>query len=170
MPNVINHASFGTVTASEPPPAVSEVLAFRLGNEEFGVDIHAVRELRGYTAVTRIAEAPAYLKGVVNLRGIIVPIVDLRLKLGLGQAIYNEFTVVIVLALEGRQVGVVVDSVSDVVSFGPEQIKAPPPSGPSFRHDYLTGIATLGDRLLQLANLNVLLAEMVSAATLPHAA
>ena len=156
--------------AAEPARNGAEVLAFRLGNEEFGVDIHEVRELRGYTAVTRIAEAPPHWKGVVNLRSVIVPIVDLRIKLGLGQPVYGESTVVIVLDLEGRQIGVVVDSVSDVVSIPAEQIKAPPPSGPNFRHDYLTGIATIDERLLQLVNLNLLLADTASAAVLPHAA
>lgn len=148
----------------------AEVLAFRLGAEEFGIDIHAVRELRGYSAVTRLAQAPAYLKGVVNLRGLIVPIVDLRLKLGLGEASYNDFTVVIVLAVGAQQVGVVVDSVSDVISLQAEHIKPPPPSGPNFRHAYLTGIATVGERLLQLTDLATLLADVTAAADLPVAA
>jgi purine-binding chemotaxis protein CheW len=148
----------------------AEVLAFRLGTEEFGIDIHAVRELRGYSAITRLANAPDYLKGVVNLRGLIVPIVDLRLKLGLGEASYNDFTVVIVLAVEAQQIGVVVDSVSDVISLQAEQIKPPPPSGPNFRHDYLTGIATVGERLLQLTDLATLLADVSASAELPLAA
>jgi purine-binding chemotaxis protein CheW len=147
-----------------------EVLAFRLGTEEFGIDIHAVRELRGYSAVTRLANAPDYLKGVVNLRGLIVPIVDLRLKLGIGEASYTEFTVVIVLAIGSQQVGVVVDSVSDVISLDPAQIKPAPPSGPNFRHDYLTGIATVDQRLLQLTDLGVLLADVTAPAPLPVAA
>lgn len=147
----------------------SEVLAFRLGTEEFGIDIHAVRELRGYGAVTRLANAPDFLKGVVNLRGLIVPIVDLRLKLGLGEASYNDFTVVIVLAVGEQQVGVVVDSVSDVVSLQATQIK-PPPSGASFGHEYLTGLATVGERLLQLADLATLLSDVTASAKLPLAA
>ena len=154
--------------AQQNEPA--EVLAFRLGSEEFGIDILAVRELRGYSAVTRLANAPAYLKGVVNLRGLIIPIVDLRLKLGMSDASYNDFTVVIVLAVNEQQVGVVVDSVSDVVSLNAEQIKPPPPSGPNFRHDYLTGIATVDERLLQLADLSTLLADVTASAQLPLAA
>ena len=160
----------GNTGAADAADGMTEVLAFRLGNEEFGVDIHAVRELRGYSGVTRLAEAPDYVKGVVNLRGVIVPIVDMRLKLGLGQADYTEFTVVIVLALPGQQIGIVVDSVSDVVRLSAEQIKPPPSAGPNFRHDYLAGIATLGERLLQLTNLNLLLADVCPAAVLPQAA
>lgn len=148
----------------------AEVLAFRLGTEEFGIDIHAVRELRGYSAVTRLANAPDYLKGVVNLRGSIIPIVDLRLKLGMYEASYNATTVVIVLAVKEQQIGIVVDSVSDVVNLQAEQIKPPPPSGPNFRHDYLTGVATVDERLLQLADLSTLLADVTAAAALPLAA
>jgi purine-binding chemotaxis protein CheW len=118
----------------------------------------------------KCANCASYWKGVVNLRGVIVPIVDLRIKLELGQPAYDESTVVIVLDLDGRQIGVVVDSVSDVVSIPAQQIKTPPPSGPNFRHDYLTGIATIDERLLQLVNLNLLLAETASTAALPHAA
>ncbi len=147
-----------------------EVLAFRLGAEEFCIDIQAVRELRGYDTVTRLANAPDYLKGVVNLRGLIVPIVDLRLKLGLGEASYTAFTVVIVLAIGSQQVGVVVDSVSDVISLEAGQIKPPPPSGPDFRHEYLSGIATVDQRLLQLTDLSVLLADVTASAKLPLAA
>ncbi|MYN02307.1 chemotaxis protein CheW [Pseudoduganella sp. DS3] len=148
----------------------AEVLAFRLGTEEFGIDIHAVRELRGYSAVTRLANAPHYLKGVVNLRGCIIPIVDLRLKLGMYDASYNATTVVIVLAVKEQQIGIVVDSVSDVINLQAEQIKPPPPSGPNFRHDYLTGIATVDERMLQLADLSMLLADVTAAAALPLAA
>jgi purine-binding chemotaxis protein CheW len=152
------------------PTEHSEVLAFHLGAEEFGIDIHAVRELRGYGAVTRLANAPEFLKGVVNLRGQIVPIVDLRLKLGMGEASYNEFTVVIVLAVDSQQVGIVVDSVSDVVSLQAEQIKPPPTGGRHLRQDYLTGIATVDERLLQLTDLSTLLADVIASAPLPQAA
>ncbi len=157
-------------TASDPSQAsATEVLAFRLGNEEFGIDIQAVRELRGYSAVTRLAEAPPYLKGVINLRGVIVPIVDLRIKLGIGEGAYNAFTVVVVLAIGEQQVGIVVDSVSDVLRLTAEQIK-PPPSGADFGNAYLTGIATVEQRMLQLADLSLLLSEVTVPAKLPLAA
>ena len=93
----------------------AEFLTFTLGPEHYGVDILKVQEIRGYDAVTRIANTPPHLKGVINLRGIIVPIVDMRIKLNLGQADYNQFTVMIVVGLARRIVGIVVDSVSDVV-------------------------------------------------------
>ena len=107
----------GAVTATE-------YLAFTLGGEEYGVDIQKVQELRGYDAVTQIANAPAYMKGVVNLRGIIVPIVDLRIKLGNATPSYDQFTVVVVLNLTGRTLGIVVDSVSDVTTLSSDQASA----------------------------------------------
>ena len=100
-----------------------EYLTFRLGEEEYGIDILKVQEIRGYEQPTRIANAPSFIKGVVNLRGVIVPIVDMRLKFGLGSAEYNDFTVVIILNLGARVVGMVVDSVSDVMALSPEQIR-----------------------------------------------
>src|ERR1044071_3409047 len=103
-----------------------EYLTFRLGGEEYGIDILRVQEIRSYEQPTRIANAPAFLKGVVNLRGVIVPIVDLRLKLGCECAEYNHFTVVIVLNVRGRVVGAVVDSVSDVLELNGEQIRQAP--------------------------------------------
>lgn len=148
---------------------VTEVLAFHLGAEEFGIDIQAVRELRGFNGATQLADAPAYLKGVINLRGVIVPIVDLRIKLGMGDGTYNEFTVVVVLAVGAQQIGVVVDKVSDVVSLDAQQVKEPP-GGPHCGKGYLTGIATLDQRLLQLVDLSLLLSEITTQAKLPLAA
>src|SRR5665647_1881411 len=92
--------------------AGSEFLAFTLGQEEYAIDILKVQEIRGYEAVTRIANAPEFIKGVVNLRGIIIPILDMRIKFNLGTPVYNEFTVVIILNIAGRIMGIVVDGVS----------------------------------------------------------
>src|SRR3954447_24297314 len=103
-----------------------EFLTFRLGAEEYGIDILKVQEIRSYEAPTRIANAPAFIKGVVNLRGVIVPIVDLRLKLGCDSNAYNSFTVVIVLNVKGRVVGAVVDSVSDVLELPGDAVKPVP--------------------------------------------
>src|SRR5476649_2080973 len=103
-----------------------EFLAFTLGKEEYGIDILKVQEIRGYESVTRIANAPEFVKGVVNLRGIIVPIVDLRVKFSLGNPTYDEFTVVVILNIGTRVVGIVVDSVSDVFTLTPGQIKPAP--------------------------------------------
>jgi purine-binding chemotaxis protein CheW len=139
-----------TDTTVHPP---HEVLAFKLGKEEYGIDILAVQEIRGYEVVTRIANAPDYVKGVINLRGIIVPIVDMRLKFHLGDASYDTFTVVIIVNIGGRIAGIVVDGVSDVVMLSPEQIKPAPDLGNTFQTDYLTGLATLEQRMLILIDI-----------------
>ena len=129
----------GTNAAAHP----QEFLTFRLGAEEYGIDILKVQEIRGYDQVTRIANAPAFIKGVVNLRGVIVPIVDLRIKFNLGEAKYDAFTVVIVLNVLGRVVGVVVDSVSDVLELRPGEIKPAPEFSSMLDAGYITGLGTI---------------------------
>lgn len=120
-----------------------EFLTFRLGAEEYGIDILKVQEIRSYEAPTRIANAPAFIKGVINLRGVIVPIVDLRLKFCLGEAQYNAFTVVIILNVAKRVVGAVVDSVSDVLELTGAQIKPAPEFNSMLDAGYITGLATV---------------------------
>jgi purine-binding chemotaxis protein CheW len=132
---------------------VQEFLAFTLGQEEYGIDILKVQEIRGYEAVTRIANAPEFLKGVINLRGIIVPIVDMRIKFNLGTPTYDQFTVVIVLNIDGRVVGMVVDSVSDVMTLLPEQVRPAPEMGTTFNGDFLIGLGTLEERMLILVDI-----------------
>ena len=117
-----------------------EYLTFRLGAEEYGIDILTVQEIRSYEPPTRIAGAPPFIKGMVNLRGVIVPIIDLRLKFDLQDARYDSFTVVIVLNLMDRVIGVVVDSVSDVVALETDQVKAPPRFSHAVNAGYITGI------------------------------
>jgi len=137
-----------------------EYLTFRLGAEEYGIDILRVQEIRSYEPPTRIANAPAYLKGVVNLRGVIVPIVDLRVRLGCEQAEYTAFTVVIVLNVKGRVVGAVVDSVSDVLELPGEAIRpAPPMANHGADHSYLTGIGSVGERMLILMDIEALMSS-----------
>jgi purine-binding chemotaxis protein CheW len=135
------HAAEGA--AARAGAAGGEFLTFRLGDEEYGIDILRVQEIRSYEQPTRIANAPAFIKGVVNLRGVIVPIVDLRLKLGCEKAEYNHFTVVVVLNVRGRVVGAVVDSVSDVLELNKEQIKPAPELSSSIDAAYITGIGTV---------------------------
>ena len=118
-----------------------EFLAFTLGSEEYGIDILKVQEIRGYEAVTRIANAPEFIKGVINLRGIIIPVVDMRIKFNLGTPVYDQFTVVIILNIGGRIMGMVVDSVSDVTTLTPDQIKPAPEMGAAFNSDYMIGWA-----------------------------
>ncbi|MDM0007941.1 chemotaxis protein CheW [Variovorax sp. J22G73] len=145
------HAAAGT--------ARLEVVTFKLGEEEYGIDIQKVQELRGYDAVTRIANAPDYIKGVVNLRGIIVPIIDMRIKFKLGDPTYDQFTVVIVLNIGGRVVGMVVDSVSDVITLTAEQIKPAPEMGSVLDADYLIGLGTLDERMLILVDIDRLMSS-----------
>jgi purine-binding chemotaxis protein CheW len=137
----------------------TEVLSFRLGAEEYAISILKVQEIRGYDNVTRIASAPDYLKGVVNLRGIIVPIVDMRIKFNVGTPTYDSFTVVIVLNIGGHTIGMVVDSVSDVVTLTPDQIKAAPDLGASVTAEYLQGLGTVGERMLILLDIDKLLSS-----------
>jgi purine-binding chemotaxis protein CheW len=136
-----------------------EILAFRLGDEEYGIDIQKVQELRGYDAVTRIANAPDFIKGVVNLRGSIVPIIDMRIKLNLGEPTYDQFTVVVILNVSSRVIGMVVDSVSDVITLDPNQIKPAPEMGAVLDTDYLTGMGAIDDRMLILIDIDKLMAS-----------
>jgi len=135
-----------------------QFLTFALGAEEYGVDIRKVQELRGYDAVTRIANAPAHIKGVVNLRGIIVPIVDMRIKFKLGTPTYDQLTVVIILNLGGHVIGMVVDNVSDVITLTREQIKPAPEIGSSLDTSYLTGLGAVDKRMLILVDIDRLMA------------
>jgi len=136
-----------------------EFLAFTLGSEEYGIDILKVQEIRGYEAVTRIANAPDFLKGVINLRGIIVPVVDMRIKFNLGSATYDQFTVVIILNIGGRIVGMVVDSVSDVTTLLPEQVRPSPEMGTTFNTEFLIGLGTLEARMLILVDIDKLMSS-----------
>lgn len=139
--------------------AGKEFLAFTLGKEEYGLDILRVQEIRGYEPVTRIANAPAFIKGVVNLRGTIIPVVDMRIKFNLGEPTYDQFTVVIILNIAGRVVGMVVDSVSDVMTLSPEQIKPAPEIGTVFDTEYLVGLGTIGERMLILVDIDKLMSS-----------
>lgn len=136
-----------------------EFLAFTLGNEEYGIDILKVQEIRGYENPTRIANAPDFLKGVINLRGLIVPIVDMRIKFNLGAAEYNNLTVVIILNIGGRIVGIVVDSVSDVITLGAEQIKPAPAMASVLDTGYLTGLGAVDERMLILVDIDKLMSS-----------
>lgn len=132
----------------------SEFLAFTLGQEEYGIDIQRVQELRGYETVTRIANVPGFYKGVVNLRGVIVPIIDMRIKFGLGEPTYDQFTVVIILNIGSRVVGMVVDSVSDVITLNAGDIKPAPQLASALASDYLIGIGTQGERMVILIDID----------------
>ena len=134
-----------------------EFLSFRLGAEEYGIEILKVQEIRGWEQPTTIANTPAFIKGVINLRGIIVPIVDLRLKFNLGEAKYDEFTVVIILSVAKRVVGAVVDAVSDVMSLSPGQIKPAPEFSAALETQFITGLGTIDERMLILLDIEKLM-------------
>ncbi|MGO3891734.1 MAG: chemotaxis protein CheW [Paenalcaligenes sp.] len=139
--------------------AGKEYLVFILAQQEYGIDILKVQEIRGYDAqsVTRIANVPTFIKGVTNLRGVIVPIVDLRIKFNLDEVSYDHQTVVVILNLGSRVVGVVVDGVSDVLVLQNSQISDAPQFGTAFSTEYLTGIGTLDERMLILVDIEKLM-------------
>lgn len=136
-----------------------EYLVFTLAAQEYGIDILKVQEIRGYDAqaVTRIANVPSFVKGVTNLRGVIVPIVDMRIKFNLDKVDYDHQTVVVILNLQTRVVGIVVDGVSDVLMLQKSQISAAPQFGTAFATEYLTGIGTVGERMLILVDIEKLM-------------
>ncbi len=132
-----------TALAADVQARVQEYLTFKLGSEEYGIDILKVQEIRGYDTVTRIANAPAFIKGVINLRGVIVPIVDLRLKFGHAGVGYDDTTVVIILNIARRVVGIVVDAVSDVIDLDPAQVRPAPEFNSLLDASYITGMASI---------------------------
>ena len=155
--NSVTEPQAGHRRLSNSAGAGNEYLTFTLGDEEYGVDILRVQEIRGYEAVTKIANAPAFIKGVANLRGTIVPIVDMRIKFNLGEPVYDQFTVVIILNIAGRVVGMVVDSVSDVIALSAEQVRPAPDFSSSFDTRYITGLGTVDERLLILVDIERLM-------------
>ncbi len=134
-----------------------EFLAFRLGPEEYGVDALKVQEIRGYGHVTQIPNAMSFIKGVVNLRGLILPIVDMRIKLRLGQPTYDHTTVVVILNIHGRLSGIVVDSVSDVLTLTSDQMTHAPDCDSVINAEYIIGLGSVGERMLILLDIDKLM-------------
>ena len=141
----------------QPLVTNNEFLTFTLGKEEYGVDILKVQEIRGYDTVTTIANTSEFIKGVVNLRGIIVPIIDMRIKFNLGNVVYNQLTVVIILNVAKRVVGMVVDGVSDVITLTSEQIKAAPEFSAAMDTRYIMGLGAIDERMIILVDIERLL-------------
>jgi purine-binding chemotaxis protein CheW len=154
-------ASMASSTSSASKPAdapAGEFLTFRLGAESYGIENLKVQEIRGYETPTAIATAPAFIKGVINLRGVIVPILDLRIKFRLSEARYDEFTVAIILNVAGRVVGAVVDSVSDVLTLASDAIRPTPEfASASFDTKYITGLGTVDDQMIILLDIEKLM-------------
>ena len=152
------HAPGTALMEPHSPVAPQQFLTFRIGAEEYGIDILKVQEIRSYEAPTRIAHAPSFVKGVVNLRGVIVPIVDMRIRLGC-EAETNAFTVVIVLNVVGRVVGMVVDSVSDVLEMDRAAIRPAPEVGSAIDTRFVTGLGTVNERMLILLDIESMIAS-----------
>jgi purine-binding chemotaxis protein CheW len=148
-----------TAVADPVATSVRELLVFTLGAEQYGIDILKVQEIRGYESVTRIAGAPDFIKGVINLRGSIVPIVDMRLKFALGEASYTPFTVVIILNVMQRTVGIVVDGVSDVFQLTPDAIRSAPEFGAAVDTAYIEGLSEVGDSMVIIMDIERLMSS-----------
>ncbi len=155
----VNTDATTSATTVKSTSVAGEYLTFVLGEEEYGLEILKVQEIRGYDSVTQIANTPDFIKGVVNLRGKIVPIVDLRIKFKLGKVEYNEFTVVIILNLNGRVVGIVVDGVSDVTELKEDQIRNVPSLVTSIDTKYIVGLATVEEQMLILVDIEQLMSS-----------
>jgi purine-binding chemotaxis protein CheW len=159
----------GGALADEADQMASEYLTFTLGSEEYAIDILKVQEIRGYEQPTLIANAPIFIKGVINLRGIIVPVVDLRIKFKLSMIEYTPFTVVVILNVARRVIGVVVDSVSDVISLTQSQIRPAPDFSGSFDTKYILGLASQESRMMIVTDIERLMSsadmELIDSAT-----
>ena len=149
--------STDTATDHSANAAENEYLTFTLGSEEYGVDILKVQEIRGYDQVTRLPGAPEFVKGAINLRGLIVPVVDMRLKFQLSQATYDDTTVMIVLSVAGRTIGIVVDGVSDVLRLQASQVRAVPDLGSAIDRKFLMGLGVVDERMLILLDIERLM-------------
>jgi purine-binding chemotaxis protein CheW len=137
--------------------AAIQYLTVNLAHEEYGIDILAVREIRGWTPVTRIPQAPGYVLGVLNLRGAIVPVIDMRLRFGLAREEYTATTVTVIITVAGRNFGVVVDAVSDVLDIAPDQVRPVPDMGTTVDTEYLKGLTSMGERMVLLLDVDKLL-------------
>jgi purine-binding chemotaxis protein CheW len=153
----MNASHFNPAAAGNDETIAQEFLTFTLGPEEYAIDILKVQEIRGYDTVTTIAHAPPFIKGVINLRGVIVPIVDLRLKFAVGEATYTPFTVTIILNLGSRVVGIVVDSVSDVITLQSSQIRPAPEFAATVGTRYIRGLGALAERMLIVLDIETMM-------------
>jgi purine-binding chemotaxis protein CheW len=146
-----------------PGEGSHQVLTFVLGNETYGVDILRVQEIRGWSAVTKIPHSASHVLGVLNLRGSIVPIVDLRMRFSLDRAEYTTVTVIIVVSVMSaagrRDFGVVVDGVSDVVDVNTDEVKAAPDLGAHGATDYIRGLVPVSDRMVVLLDIDRLIGK-----------
>lgn len=141
------------------PQSDLEYLSFRVGNSEYSVEIMAVREIRGWTKTTSLPHSPRFVRGVINLRGAVLPVLDLAMRLGLEESEPDERNVIIVVDVGERVFGLRVDAVSDILSFSPDQLQPPPEvtstSGPSF----VKALTILDERMVRLLDLDSVLPD-----------
>ena len=147
----------GTLSARIGAAAGAQYLTFRLGDEEYGLEILKVQEIRSYSAITPIPNTPRAVRGVMNLRGQIIPVVDLRLTLGMPETAYNRFAVVIVVSIAGKVVGLLADAVSDVLTLARTDVQPPPDFGAPIEARLISGMAKAGEKLVILLDVERLL-------------
>lgn len=138
---------------------INQYLTFSLGDEEYGIDILKVQEIKGYSAITYIPNTPPHIKGVMNLRGTVIPVVDLRVKFSMPAVEYNKFTVIIVVTVGEKILGLVVDAVSDVLNIARGDVRPAPDFGARVDTKFISGVASLNDRLAVLLDIQKLLSE-----------
>lgn len=149
----------GQSAAAPNITSIREFLSFKLAEEEYGIDILRVQEIRSYEIPTRMANAPEFIKGVINLRGVIVPIIDMRIKFKLAQVVYDALTVVIVLNIGSQVMGMVVDGVSDVVTLAPEQLHPVPEFSSAIGSEHVLAIGSIQERMLILLDIEKLMSS-----------
>jgi purine-binding chemotaxis protein CheW len=146
--------NFRHTVAAAPAAVPQQFITFKLGAAEYGVDIMAVREIKGWSETTAIPNAPRFINGVINLRGIIVPIMDLRARFGMEPAVPTGMNVVIIISTGQRTTGLLVDAVSDIISVAPDAVRAIPDMGMGTRENLLAGLVPLTDRMVSLVSLD----------------
>ena len=163
-------ASPSTAASSEKRAAAStEFISFAIGDEQYGVDIMAVREIKGWSGVTQLPNQPEYMRGVLNLRGVMVPIVDLRCRFGQGLTEATPVHVVIVVQIDNKTVGLLADHVLDIISVEAAQVQPVPQVSRGIRADFLSGLVTLEETMIALIDLDHLLSEQTDVVTAPAA-
>jgi purine-binding chemotaxis protein CheW len=144
--------------------AAGQYLTFVLGEEEYGIEILRVQEIRGYTSITPMPNTPPHIKGVINLRGAVIPVVDLRAKFGMPAVEYTKFTVIVLVAAAGKTMGLVVDAMSDVLALAEQDIQPPPDLGTMVDTRFLRGMGVTGERFVSLLDMDELLGRDVAPA------
>jgi purine-binding chemotaxis protein CheW len=164
-----NTADWRGADTARSTAASTEFISFAIGDEQYGVDIMAVREIKGWSSVTQLPNQPDYMRGVLNLRGVMVPIIDLRCRFGQGQTEATPMHIVIVVQIDAKTVGLLADRVLDIIAVDGSQIQPVPQVSRSLRTDFLAGLVTVDTTMIALINLDNLLAEQTETEALASA-